>query len=928
MADETVEQLKADLLAQQVESTRTLADANVRLREMQGEIFLGRQAELETLQSLVENAEKMHSLVEGDLETVKEKAAVELKSINKLQQNAEEMAKLSSTERAALIEQRNMMSEILALDDQQLENLQKQIALHHEQIRAKAALVSQAEKIADAVGELATVTESWKGTLVGSFLVAKTGTASFGQTIKEVGKSLRVQFNMDNIAGSAAMKLQEATLSLMVTNATAIAGFEKATSSGGQYDEQIRRMAFSNQRNGISVQESAAAYAALDSTIGGFRFMAKEAQDSMSNLVAVIEKSGVDAGIASKNINFMMGALGKTGPQAEKLTKQLYGLADSIGKSAKAIQEDFAQAASQLAHYGDQMMEVFGKISASAVALKTTVGAQLDFTSQFDQFEGAATAAARMNALLGGQYIGTVEMMQASEEERIRMTLESIEASGMQAELLATKFGPKAFAAAAGIKDMALAQTMLKQGLSGYDDMISKQNLNAASTKRMEEQASKAMDTFKMGQVILQNFAADLQPIVEKARDLLVGFSKLNDMLSGGLVPSLVFMAVVWRGIVLWKKRGLALTAAETAADMVKNIARMAAATERKVDDATDVAARNTRIGLIQAEVVAQTELNAAQTAGGVAGAAGAAKNAAMLGKAATIAAVGVALAGFGAAVYLVAEAFFTLASAFQQFDKGAGAAIPVIFGLIGAMGALAIGMLFVAKAGAIASLPLLAVGAAMLMIGGSIYLIALGFTMLGNNAIEAGLGMLAMSAGMAILAFTAAKMAIVAYLALGGFAAMAAGIAMIGLAMKTFDNNGVAALGEMFGGLGKIAKAGGVNLANMKEHVTELASLAEGMEGKKINTYIEFANATEKFGFAAEKITSPAMATKFAPGAMSAAEGPNRPGALTTAAAPGTTTGRGQAGIGKNEYTFYLQIGEHDFVPLVKKAVKQASGA
>ena len=108
-----------------------------------------------------------------------------------------------------------------------------------------------------------------------------------------------------------------------------------------------------------------------------------------------------------------------------------------------------------------------------------------------------------------------------------------------------------------------------------------------------------------------------------------------------------------------------------------------------------------------------------------------------------------------------------------------------------------------------------------------------------------------------------------------------------------------------------------------MKKHIIELADLAEGMEGKAINTYVRFADATEKFGFAGENITAPAMATRYATAAVSAAPAAASPAAGTSP----VIKQRGAGGVDGNSYKFYLSIGEEDFEPYIVDIIKNAGG-
>ena len=79
--------------------------------------------------------------------------------------------------------------------------------------------------------------------------------------------------------------------------------------------------------------------------------------------------------------------------------------------------------------------------------------ALVDVASQFDTFEGAATAVGRLNGMLGGPYLNSIEMVYATEEERLKTMQQAMQASGRQFKDL-SRYEKKAVAAAAGFKSV------------------------------------------------------------------------------------------------------------------------------------------------------------------------------------------------------------------------------------------------------------------------------------------------------------------------------------------------------------------------------------------------------------------------------------------------------------------------------------------
>ena len=129
---------------------------------------------------------------------------------------------------------------------------------------------------------------------------------------------------------------------------------------------------------------------------------------------------------------------------------------------------EFKASLPTLAAYGDRATEVFKGVAAASKATGIEMSKLIGITSQFDTFQGAADAVSGLNAILGGPYLNSLEMVNASEEERIRLLVSSMEATGMSFGSL-SKFEQKAIAAKLGITDMAEANKLLNTTVAELD---------------------------------------------------------------------------------------------------------------------------------------------------------------------------------------------------------------------------------------------------------------------------------------------------------------------------------------------------------------------------------------------------------------------------------------------------------------------------
>jgi hypothetical protein len=114
--------------------------------------------------------------------------------------------------------------------------------------------------------------------------------------------------------------------------------------------------------------------------------------------------------------------------------------------------------------------------------------------------------------------LSTTEMLMATEDERIRMLVESVQSSGVAFQDM-NKYQQLAIANAAGITDMAEANRIFGMSLEAYDENERKLKESADAQKKMEEALAptvKLMDTMK---ILGQEMVVALKPVIEKLQE-------------------------------------------------------------------------------------------------------------------------------------------------------------------------------------------------------------------------------------------------------------------------------------------------------------------------------------------------------------------------------------------------------------------------
>lgn len=660
--------------------------------------------------------------------------------------------------------------------------------------RIKASETLQATT-AGIVTSLTGIDDSWKQTFVGSFMESLTTATSLNQVVGDLGAGLTSAITPANVLGASISKVTEASIAMAVAQDEAIAAFNKATSTGGKYDGMITDIAQTNRAFGISAEDSASSIAQLYSGLNLFSSLTPKAQKEMATLVSRLDAIGVSSETSVANIELAMRALGMSADEAQNLQLELVATADALAVPPQTIAEGFARAAPQLAAHGRQMIDVFKDMAVQSKQTGLAMDELLGFASQFNTYEGAAQITADFNHLLGGAFLNSLELLNATEAERIELIQDAMKSSGQSFDQM-DAHTKRAIAHHLGLRDVAEASRLLNPEMVGLTKAQREARIEEEELAKRAQLAQSVLTELKNAALSL---AVGLQPVVKGISSVVNFLVQLNDKTTftiGGfklsLIPAIILAAGALRtlGLVIrlaavaqgvWTAATAGATIAQGAWNLVKQVGTFLMGADSAAQ-ATNTAAKATNTVATQAQTTAQTASNTAAK-GGIK---------TMLAFAGAVALMGV---GIGAA----AAGIGSMAEGFSMLNPGQMNAVLIVLGGLAAI-ILVMGLLMLSPVGAGATLGILALGAAILMMGAGVAIAALGITALvtsmqGLNPetiLAAGAAFTAMGAALLPLMpwvltgplLAAVLMAIgVAALMIGG------GFALAADSIATFDN-------------------------------------------------------------------------------------------------------------------------------------------
>lgn len=229
---------------------------------------------------------------------------------------------------------------------------------------------------------------------------------------------------------------------------------------------------------GVTAESTYEAGTALFNNFTDFTRVNKDVQGELVKTAAVLELNGVSAESFSKGTQLATKALGLTAEQAAEQQVRLTNFARSVGMAPGEIAEGFAQAGPTLAKFTINAEQAFEDLAKTSKVTGIEMGRILQIAEKFDTFDGAADQVGRLNAILGGDFINTLELMEAeSPAERFQMLTDAVGDAGLAFEDM-SYYEKLALTEAMGLQDV----NELAMALSGNMDALSMDTSRSAES--------------------------------------------------------------------------------------------------------------------------------------------------------------------------------------------------------------------------------------------------------------------------------------------------------------------------------------------------------------------------------------------------------------------------------------------------------------
>ena len=331
-----------------------------------------------------------------------------------------------------------------------------------------------------------------------------------GKKIEKTQQEKKLKEEIKNIGNQIleGIKQQTVALDAHIANISKLnggyAGF------GSELREANRQIYQATAGSGVMLEEANAAFAGLSQNFIGLTTQSAASIKSMVVATGQLTKLGVDSASAAKGMDSLVNTMGKTPQQAVKIQESFVNMSAKNRLALGAVSQAFAENSSRFVGYGEQMTKVLDGLAEQSLKTGIAIGKLVGIAQGFDTFEDASKKVGNLNALLGGDYFNSVEMLTASDEERIKLLKEGVAASGTQWESM-NRFQKMAIANAAGISDLNEAGKLF--GKTSLEN--TRQQEEAAKVqKTLAEQAESVSTSMDKMKSVLNGVIIALDPLV------------------------------------------------------------------------------------------------------------------------------------------------------------------------------------------------------------------------------------------------------------------------------------------------------------------------------------------------------------------------------------------------------------------------------
>lgn len=299
----------------------------------------------------------------------------------------------------------------------------------------------------------------------------------------------------------------------------------KATSTT-QFTQPMEELRNSALAAGESVDGLGENFIALNNNYSNFNRIDISAAKQLADTSMRLNAAGFSAEAFARSLDIGVKSLNMSETQVETFTKELVSFGKASGISMDRLSRDLISAGPKLVTFGTQGQRIFKEMSLAAKNLGIEMDRMFGITEQYTTFEGAAGAAAKLNSVLGGNFINSLDLMNAALDnpaEAFRLIKDSMDASGKSFDDM-TPAMKRVVAEAGGFNDINEAAKAFNNSIDENSESIEEQ---AITQEKLNEMNRSFISLQEKLNKLLAQMTPVLMPIIDALSGMVDGLAEL-----------------------------------------------------------------------------------------------------------------------------------------------------------------------------------------------------------------------------------------------------------------------------------------------------------------------------------------------------------------------------------------------------------------
>jgi len=331
-------------------------------------------------------------------------------------------------------------------------------------------------------------------------VMGKGGMMAFGASIMKSAAKGELFLNMGIKLMDLSLDMLKAQMDFALKQDAAIASFRKATGAGNEYNEMILGTENRLRQAGVEIEESVAAYQTLKNEVVSFTYLSKEQQSALADTSALLAEMGFSLSTQADITQTAMESMNMSVEESQQLLVDIASTARTLGVDVDKMGQEFVANKEFIVGFGKDGAKVFEEMAVQAKSLGVDLGTLTGVVDKFTTFDEAGKSVGRLNAILGGPFLNSIDMLNAAMEdpaETVNMLRDGLDQAGASMEDMG-RAEKMAFASAMGMSIEDMTNMMGKSNEELEIQRIEQEELAEQSRQTMAitEQLKKAFQGF------------------------------------------------------------------------------------------------------------------------------------------------------------------------------------------------------------------------------------------------------------------------------------------------------------------------------------------------------------------------------------------------------------------------------------------------